>query len=130
MLTFIDTKIKGSSCYVRITTMTVRRDHVNLLYITADKKSPYILVKDLSRLVLRQYNNDNNKRYFCQYCLHGSTNEKVLKNHMERCKLHEAQRIKLPEAGDKKGLGKVKFTKTEYHNSYQPSSSKSFITQY
>ena len=75
------------------------------------------MVKDLSRLVLRQYNNDNNKRYFCQYCLHGCTNEKVLKNHMERCKLHEAQRIKLPEAGDKKGLGKVKFTKTEYHNS-------------
>ena len=109
--------------------MTVRRDHVNLLYITADKKSPYILVKDLSRLVLRQYNNDNNKIYFCQYCLHGCTNEEVLKNDMERCKLHEPQKIKLPEAGDKKGLDKVKFTKTEYRNSYQPSPSKSFTTR-
>ena len=38
----------------------------------------------------------------------------VLKNHLERCKLHETQRIKLPEAEDKDGSGKVKFTKTAY----------------
>ena len=91
--------------------MTVRRDHVNLLYITADKKSPYILVKNLSTLMLRQYNNDNNKIYFCQYCLHGCTNEEVLKNDMERCKLHEPQRIKLPEAGDRRDLTKSSLQK-------------------
>ena len=54
------------------------------------------------------------KKYFCQYCLHGCTSEEVLKNHSGRCKLHRAQRIKLPEADDKKGCDKVKFTKTEY----------------
>ena len=92
--------------------MTAARHHVNLLYISAGKGSHYVLVKDLSRLVLRQYNNDNNKRYFCQYCLHGCISEEKLKNHLERYKLHAAQRIKLPEADEKKGRDKFKFTKT------------------
>ena len=93
-------------------------------------------------------NNDNNKRYFCQCCLHGSTCEEVLKNHMERCKLYGAQRIKLLEAGDKKGCDKEKLKKTEFQlrlplviyaefervlckqDSCEPSSSKSFIAEY
>ena len=94
---------------LRITTVTTARHHVNLLYITAEETS-----QDLIRLVSRQYNNDNHKEYFCQYCLHGCISEEVLKNHLGRCKLHGAQRIKLPEADDKKGRDKVKFTKTEY----------------
>ena len=67
---------------------------------------------------------------------------------MGRCKLHGAQRIKLPEADNKKGREKVKFTKTEYQlrlpfvinadfesvlrkqDSCEPSTSKSFTTQY
>ena len=128
--------------------MTAASHHVNLLYITAIKTSHYVLVKALSRLVLRQYNNDNNKRYFCQYCLHGCTSEEILKNHLRRCKLHGAQRIKLPEDDDKKTHDKVKFTKTEYQlylpfviykdfetvlrkeDSSEPSSLKSFTTQY
>ena len=36
------------------------------------------------------------------------------KKHLERCKLHGAQRIKLPEADDKKECSKVKPTITEY----------------
>ena len=36
-----------------ITTVTIARHHINLLYITADEKSHYVLVKDLSRLVSR-----------------------------------------------------------------------------
>ena len=80
-----------------ITTMVVARDDVNLLYITADETSYYVLVKDLSRLVSRKYDNHKNKTYFCQYCLHGYTSKEVLKNHLGRCKLHGAQRIKLPE---------------------------------
>ena len=99
---------------LRINTVTVARHHVNLLYITPGEKTHYVLVEEVSRLVLRQYNNDKNKKYFCQYCLPGCTSEEVLKNHLERCKLHGARRIKLPEANDKKGRDKVKFTKTEY----------------
>ena len=131
-----------------ITTMAAARYHINLVYITAGKTSHYVLVEDLSRQVLRQYNNDNNKRYFCQYCLHGCISEEVLKNYFGRFKLYEARRIKLPEADDKKGRGKVKFTKTKYQlripfviyadfesvlrkqDSCESSSSKCFTTQY
>ena len=131
-----------------ITTMTAARHHVNLLYIIADETSHYVLVKGLSRLVLKQCNNDNNKIYFCQFCLHGCTSEEVLKNHLGKCKLHGAPRIKLQEAGDKKDCDKVKFTKTEYQlrlpfviyvdfksvlckqDSCEPSSWKSFTIQY
>ena len=97
-----------------ITTVTAASHHVNLLYITAGEISHYILVKDFSRLVLRQYNNDDDKRYLYQYWFHGCTSEEVLKNHLGRCKLHGAQRIKHPEADQKKEWDKVKFTKTEY----------------
>ena len=131
-----------------ITAMTVARHHVNLLYISADETSHYVLVKDLSRLILIQYNNHNDKYYFCQYCLGGCTSEKVLKNHIERCKLHGAQTIKLLKVDNKKECDKIKFTKTKYQlhlpfviyvdfesvlrkqDSYEASSSKSFTTQY
>ena len=64
-----------------------------------------------------------------------------------RFKLHRAQKIKRPEADDKKGCDKVKFTKTEYQlrlpfviytdfgsvlhkqDSWEPSLSKSLTTQ-
>ena len=70
----------------------------------------------------------------------------VCKNLIKRCKLLGAQRIKFPEAGDKKGRDNVKFTKTEYQlrlliviyadfesvlckqDSCEPSSSKSLTT--
>ena len=130
------------------TTMTTARHDINLLYITADETSHYVLVKYLRRLVSKQYNNHNNKKYFLQYCLHGCTSKEVLKNHLERGKLHRVQRIKLPEANDKKRCDKVKFTKTEYQlrllfviytdfesilrkqDSCEPSPSKSFTTKY
>ena len=67
----------------------------------------YVLVKDLRRLVSSQYNNNYHKKYFCQYFLHGCTSEEILKNHLGRCKLHKAQRIKLPQADNKKGRDKV-----------------------
>ena len=46
--------------------------------------------------------------------LHGSISEKILKNHLGRCKLHWAEKIKLPEVDNKKGRDKIRFTKTEY----------------
>ena len=38
---------------LRITTLTVARDCLNLLYITAGETSHYVLVKELSRLISR-----------------------------------------------------------------------------
>ena len=54
---------------LRITTMSIARDCVNLLYITAGETSHHILLKDLSRLISRQNNNHHDKKYFWQYCL-------------------------------------------------------------
>ena len=59
--------------------MTIARDHVNLLYITAGETSYYVLMQDLSRLVSSQYNNHHGKHYFCQYCLHGCTRRGIEK---------------------------------------------------
>ena len=119
---------------------------MNLLYITAGKTSHYIFVIDMNRMVLRQHNNDCHKYHFCQYCLHGCTSEEVLKN-VESCKLHVAQKIKLPEADNKKGY-KKKWINTVHRlrlpfviyadfksvlrkqDLLEPSSSKSFTSQY
>ena len=97
---------------IRITTVGVERSHMMLFYIPAGEKYHYLLTKDFSRLVSSQYNNRNSKQHFWQYCLHGCTNEEVLKKHLEKRKLHRTQRIKLPEAGNKKGRAKINFTKT------------------
>ena len=47
-----------------ITNMAVAGHGVNLLHIISGETSHYVLVKDLSRLVSRQYNNHNNKKIF------------------------------------------------------------------
>ena len=49
---------------LHISTVIVDRHHSNLLYTNAGEKSHYASVKYLNRLVLRQYNNHNNKIYF------------------------------------------------------------------
>ena len=41
---------------LRITAVAIANDCLNLLYITTGETSHYVLVKDLSRLVSRQYN--------------------------------------------------------------------------
>ena len=69
MLISMDLEIK-KIFPLRITTMSIGRHRVNLLYITAGETSHYVLLKDLNRLILRQNNNRNNKKLFCQYCLH------------------------------------------------------------
>ena len=50
--------------------------------------------------------------FICNYCLHGCSTQDILDRHMGRCRLHGAQRVKLPQKGDV--YDKVMFTKTEY----------------
>ena len=49
---------------LRITTTGIGRHCMNLSYITAGETSHYVLLKDLSRLISRQNNNHNDKKYF------------------------------------------------------------------
>ena len=110
---------------------TTERHYVNLLHITADETSHYVLVNNLRRLVWGNILITKAKHIFVNIV-----------------KLHGAQRIKLPEADNKKGRDKVRFTKTEHElrlpfiiyadfesvlwkeDSCEPSSSKFFTTQY
>ena len=93
-----------------ITKQTEKQHHVNLLLYQEEGKSHYVLIKDLSRLVRSQYSKCHGQHFFCPYCLHGCTSQKILDKHMERCKLHGAQRVHLPEKNDSKGHDKVKIT--------------------
>ena len=94
-----------------ITTRAVAIYHVILLYIFADKTLHYVLEKNVSRLVLRQYNNNN--KFFYSILFVDCISKEVLKYHLGRCKLHRTQRIKVLEADNQKGRDEVKFTKIE-----------------
>ena len=86
--------------------------HVNLLYVSENNISHYVLIKDLSRLITKQLSNRNGRGYVCKFCLHLCQSQDTLDRHVEKCQLHEAQRIKMPE----KGEDKLRFTKVEYQS--------------
>ena len=90
----------------------IKSCHVDLLYISNNNVNHYVLIRDLSRLISTQISKCNGRLYICNYCLHGCITQDILDRHMERCRLHGAQRVKLPQKGD--GYDKVMFTKTEY----------------
>ena len=94
---------------MRITQKQNARHHVNLLYISEDEVSHYVLIKDLSRLVSKQLSRNNGRKFICQLCLRACISQSILDKHMETCQLHEAQRIKMPEPGKEK----LCFTKIE-----------------
>ena len=128
--------------------MGVARYHMNLLYITAGKRFHYVLLKDLNRLISRQIIIRTKENISDNIFWMTKPVKRYWKKHLERCRLHGPQRIKLPEADDKKERNKVNPTKTEYQlplpfviyadfksvlpkqNSYELSSSKPFTTQY
>ena len=59
-----------------------RQHHVNLLVITDNESHHFILIKNLNRLLVRQYKKYNGRLYFCPYCLHRCTSQRVLDNHV------------------------------------------------
>ena len=77
------------------------RHHVNLLYLSKDESSHYVLIKDLSRLVTKQLSNHNGKKFICKLCLHPCHTKEILEKHLEKCQHHGAQRIKMPNEEDK-----------------------------
>ena len=71
--------------------------HVDLLVLNRGNDNHYVLINNLSRSVGGQLNKRENKRFICPYCLHGCHTEQLLKNHIEKCSNHEAQRTTLPK---------------------------------
>ena len=86
---------------VRIPENKSRKHHVNLLVVNDNENHDYILIRNFSRLLSKQYKSYNGRLYFCPYCLHGCTSQRVLDDRQERFKLHGAQWVRLPEKDGK-----------------------------
>ena len=69
---------------------------IHLLLIKKDNVYHYCLVKNLSRL-FREQGKHSNKKYYCDFCLHGFTTSKLLETHNYLCKKQEPQKVKLPK---------------------------------
>ena len=69
--------------------------HVNLLIISDQKKSHYCWIKDLNRFLF-DHKSYGHRHFFCQYCLHGFTKERMLNDHIPYCQTHGPQKIELP----------------------------------
>ena len=65
------------------------RHHVNLLYLSKDESSHYVLIKDLSGLVTKQLSNHNGKKFICKLCLHPCHTKEILEKHLEKCQPRE-----------------------------------------
>ena len=74
--------------------------HVHLLLLSDNKKFHYCWIKDLNRL-LGDQNSNGHRHYYCPYCLHGFTKERLLIDHEPYCQTHGPQKIELPNDDDK-----------------------------
>jgi len=86
---------------MRITRKQNALHHVELLYISKDEVSHYVLIKDMSRLITMQLSSHNGRKFICQLCLHACSSQIILDKHLETCRLHGAQRIKMPNEENK-----------------------------
>jgi hypothetical protein len=74
--------------------------HVNLLFLSNEKKQHYCSIKNLDRL-LSHTNRHNGRYYFCNFCLHGFTAKKLLDDHKDYCSQHSPVKITLPDENEK-----------------------------
>ena len=83
---------------------------MNLLLVTEETKTHYVLIKDFNKFMFNQTKHKERKD-FCMYCLQCFSSENVLTNHKEICiQINGKQAIKMPEKGSK-----VKFTNFQKH---------------
>ena len=76
---------------------------INLLLIEKAGKFHYTWIKDLSRL-LHDQSKCNNRKHYCERCLHGYTREDLLEAHKPECRGigQTAVRMEMPEEGKNK----------------------------
>ena len=75
--------------------------HINLLYITNGPVKHYCLIKNFSRL-MGDSTKHGHKSFYCFYCLHRFSSQRVLETHKPLCMVHAPQKIRLPEREDEK----------------------------
>ena len=96
----------------------IQPHHVDLLYISDNDINHYVLIKNISRLISSQLSSNKRHTFICPYCLHGCKTKDILDRHMERCKLHGAQRVKLPTPEKNDNKVPIKFHKNRISTSF------------
>ena len=67
---------------------------LNVLLISNEEKSDYVLIKDFNRLMYSKTKHKDRK-HFCMSCLQNFTTKEILNNHRERCLLiNDTQAVK------------------------------------
>ena len=67
---------------------------LNVLLISNEEKSHYVLIKDFNRLMYSKTKHKDRK-HFCMSCLQNFTTKEILNNHRERCLLiNDTQAVK------------------------------------
>ena len=74
--------------------------HVNLLLLSNGEKRHFCLIRNMSRL-LGDRTKHNGETFFCNYCLHGFTKQKLLDSHIPYCSIKAPQRVSLPTEEEK-----------------------------
>ena len=75
---------------------------LNVLLISNEEKSHYVLIKDFNRLMYLKTKHKDRK-HFCMSCLQNFTTKEILNNHRERCLLINGTQAAIYEKG------KIKF---------------------
>ena len=64
----------------------LNKQELNVLLISNEEKSHYVLIKDFNRLMYLKTKHKDRK-HFCMSCLQNFTTKEILNNHRERCLL-------------------------------------------
>ncbi|XP_057305351.1 uncharacterized protein LOC130642280 [Hydractinia symbiolongicarpus] len=78
-----------------------RENQTNLLLLTDDKKSHYVAIKNLSRLLKSEISKNHGKMSFCLNCLQGFQTIESRDKHYAYCKDNEAVKITMPSENEK-----------------------------
>ena len=81
---------------------------LNLLRLHKNDQSHFVLIKTLGPLV-NHVNNNGRQNHVCERCLYITVNLKAYNDHIELCKNHKAQRIRLPKFNDPSSKDKLSY---------------------
>ena len=101
----ISISVLGYSKYERVYPLRISKINKNckhqivLLLIKDGENSHYCLVKNISALLVSQYNKHKGKREYCFNCFNSFNSSETLKNHLEYCNTNECIKINMPPEG-------------------------------
>ena len=70
-------------------TLKINKELVRILLIEENGQKHYCLIKNMSKLFSKQYNNHGHTIYPCDYCMQVFVKQELLDEHLQYCKQHE-----------------------------------------